>query len=273
MRNYSSNPLEIIISLRKNRHLILQMSKREIIGRYRGSLVGLAWSFFNPVLMLIIYTFVFSIVFQSRWGHLQNESRTDFAIILFVGLIVHGLFAECINLAPSLITTNVNYVKKVVFPLEILPWITLANAFFHATISLAVLLTAQLIFNQRIPNTIILFPFVVLPLILGTMGLAWFLSALGVYLRDIGQITNMLTTIMLFVSAVFFPLTALPEKYQYLLGLNPLAFLIEASRKVLIFGEVPNLSVWLMNLLLGILFASLGFAWFQKTRKGFADVL
>lgn len=265
--------LALASSLWRNRQLIVQMTKREVVGRYKGSMLGLIWSFFNPLMMLAIYTFVFSFVFKARWGIDVNESKTDFAIILFVGLIVHGLFAECINRAPSLIISNVNYVKKVIFPVEILPLVAFGSAFFHAIISLVVLFLAQVIFLQHIPATAILLPVVLLPLVLGTLGLAWFLASIGVYLRDIKEVTGMFTTIMLFVSAVFFPLTTLPERYQFWLALNPLAFLVEAARKVLIFGELPDKTMWTVNLVMGLLLAWAGFVWFQKTRKGFADVL
>lgn len=273
MRRFPATPIEMVASLWRNRQLILQMSKREAIGRYRGSMMGLAWSFFNPLLMLVIYTFVFSVVFKARWGVGADESKTDFAIILFVGLIVHGLFAECVNRAPSLIVSNVNYVKKVVFPLEILPWVAFFSALFHTGISVVVLLLAQLVFNQHIPLTAIFFPLVLAPLILGIMGLSWFLAALGVYLRDVSQIIGIFTTVMLFISAVFFPITSLPERYQFWLHFNPLAVLIEQSRNVLIFGKLPSLLGWSTTMALGLVAAFAGFAWFQKTRRGFADVL
>ena len=235
--------------------------------------MGLAWSFFNPILMLVVYTFVFSVVFKARWGLPVEESKTDFAIILFVGLIIHGFFAECINRSPLLIISNTNYVKKVVFPLEILPWIAFGSALFHAFISVIVLVAAQLALNQHIPVSALLFPVILIPLLLGTIGLAWFLAALGVYLRDIGQITAVFTTIMLFISAVFFPISVLPEKYHFWLKLNPLALIIEEARKVLIFGSMPDPGVWLALLVVSLFVAWFGFAWFQKTRKGFADVV
>ncbi|MBT9159520.1 MAG: Teichoic acid translocation permease protein TagG [Dehalococcoidia bacterium] len=273
MRQFSASPVEMVASFWRNRQLILQMSKREAIGRYRGSVMGLAWSFFNPLLMLVIYTFVFSVVFKARWGLGADESKTDFAIILFVGLIVHGLFAECVNRAPGLIITNVNYVKKVVFPLEILPWIAFGSALFHAIISLIVLLLAKVVLNQHIPLTAVLLPLVLTPLVFGIMGMAWFLAALGVYLRDVSQVAGLFTTAMLFISAVFFPITALPERFQFWLQFNPLAVIIEQSRSVLIFGQLPNLISWSAMMGLGLVMAWVGFAWFQKTRKGFADVL
>lgn len=271
--NQSISPKTLANSLWQHRQLISQMTRREVIGRYRGSVMGLAWSFLNPVLMLIVYTFVFSVVFKARWGGGGEESQVDFAVILFVGMIVHGLFAECINRAPSLILSNVNYVKKVIFPLEILPVIAMCSALFHTLVSLVVLLIAILLLGASLTWTVLLFPIVIFPLLLATMGFAWFLAALGVYVRDIAQITGMITTVMMFLSPVFYPLSALPEKYQALLQLNPLTFMIEESRKVLVFGQLPDIAGWIMYLLVSSLIAWFGFAWFQKTRKGFADVL
>lgn len=273
MHNFSISPKEMIGSSWRNRSLIAALIKREIVGRYRGSVMGIAWSFFIPLLMLIVYTFVFSIVFQARWGLEINESKTDFAIILFVGLIVHGLFAECINRAPGLILSNVNYVKKVIFPLEILSLVAFGSAIFHTAISLVIMLLAQLILNQHMPPTVLFFPFVLLPLALATLGFAWFLAALGVYVRDVGQITGIFTTVLLFISAIFFPISALPPPYQSWLKLNPLVFIIEQSRKTLIFGQLPDFGQLGIMLAAGALIAWAGFAWFQKMRKGFADVL
>lgn len=273
MQKFSIFPHEMAASLWRNRDLITALTKREVIGRYRGSVMGMAWSFFNPLLMLVIYTFVFSVVFKARWGVGGEESKTDFAIILFVGMIVHGLFAECINRAPALILSNVNYVKKVIFPLEILPWVAFGSALFHTVISVGVLLLAQLLISHQLPWTVILFPLVLLPLIFISMGFAWFLAAFGVFVRDIGQLTGMFTTVLLFLSPVFYPLSILPAQYQGWLQLNPLAFIIEEGRKVLVFGQLPDLGHWSIMMIASLLMAWAGFAWFQKTRKGFADVL
>lgn len=272
MRHFSISPGEMIASFWRNRSLITTMVKREVAGRYRGSVMGIAWSFFNPLLMLVIYTFVFSVIFKARWG-IAHESKTDFAIILFVGLIVHGLFAECVNRAPGLILSNVNYVKKVIFPLEILPWVTFGSTLFHTTINLVVLLSAQLILARQMPWTVIIFPLILLPLVFATMGFAWFLAALGVYVRDIGQVTGMFTTVLMFASAVFYPISALPGPYQIWLQWNPLAFIIEEGRKSLIFGQLPDIGRWGIMLAAGMLIGWAGFAWFQRTRRGFADVL
>ena len=268
----SPTPSAMFKSLWRNRLLIWQMTQRDIAARYRGSVIGLAWSFINPLLMLLVYTFVFSVVFNARWG-VEEESRSDFAILLFAGMIVFGLFAEMINRAPGQIVSNANYVKKVVFPLEILSWVSLGSVLFHSLVSLAVLLLAQLLINLSLPWTVILFPLVLLPLIFASLGGAWFLAALGVYVRDIGQITAVFTTVLMFMSAVFYPISALPESYQAWLRLNPLVLIITESRKVLILGSLPDWS-WLgISLLMGLTIAFAGFWWFQKTRKGFADVL
>jgi lipopolysaccharide transport system permease protein len=249
------------------------MTRREIAARYRGSIIGLAWSFINPLLMLTVYTFVFSVVFKARWGTGGNESRADFAIILFVGMIVFGLFAEMVNRAPAQIISNANYVKKVVFPLEILSLVSLGSVLFHSLVSLTVLLLAQFFINHAIPWTVVLFPLVLLPLIFTSLGAAWFLAALGVYVRDIGQITTVFTTVLMFLSAIFYPISALPVEYQSWMRLNPLVLIISESRKVLIFGNLPDWSWLVVAWLMGLAIAFTGFWWFQKTRKGFADVL
>jgi lipopolysaccharide transport system permease protein len=264
---------ELFASLWRNRQLILQMTKREVIGRYRGSVLGLAWSFFNPLLMLSVYTFVFSVVFKARWAANGGEDKASFAIFLFVGMIVHGLFAECVNRAPGLILSNVNYVKKVVFPLEILPAVAMGSALFHAGISLVVLLAVRLVVNQQLAWTAVFAPLIFLPLCLVTMGVAWFLSAIGVYLRDVNQTIGIFTTVLLFLSPVFYPATALPAEYQIWLRLNPLTFIIEESRNVLVSARLPDWSSWIGFFLVSMAGAWMGFWWFQKSRKGFADVL
>lgn len=260
-------------SLWRHRALIVQMTRREVVGRYKGSVMGLAWSFFNPVFMLTVYTFVFSFVFKARWGIGGGESRTQFAVVLFVGMIVHGLFAEVLNRSPGLILSNVNYVKKVVFPLEILPVVSMGAALFHSFVSLCVLLVAFFLFNGHLHWTVLLAPLVVLPLVLLTLGLAWMFASMGVFLRDVGQTIGILTMVMMFLAPVFYPITALPEKYRPWLMANPLTFIIEQMREVLIWGHLPNWTGWALYMLGAILVAWAGFAWFQKTRKGFSDVL
>ena len=270
---HSVSPLALVRSLWLHRRLIAQMTRRDVVGRYKGSFIGLGWSFFNPILMLIIYTFVFSVVFKARWGVNGNESKTDFAVVLFVGLIVHALFAEVINRAPGLIQSNVNYVKKVVFPLEILPVVTMGATLFHGAVSLGVLLSAFVLINGFMHWTALLIPLVLLPLVLVILGFAWLLTSLGVYLRDIGQTVGILTTVMLFLSPVFYPVSRLPEKYQLLLLANPLTYVIEQARQVLIFGRFPDWIGLAVYAAIGCMVAWTGYWWFQRTRQGFADVI
>lgn len=260
-------------SLWRNRQLIVQMTQREVVGRYKGSAMGLAWSFFNPIFMLTVYTFVFSMVFKARWGVGGDESKTQFAVVLFVGMIVHGLFAEVLNRAPGLILSNVNYVKKVVFPLEILPVISMGAALFHSLVSLCVLLIAFFIFNGYLHWTALLAPLVILPLVILTLGLAWMLASVGVFLRDVGQTIGIITTVMMFLTPVFYPITALPEKVRPWIMANPLTFIIEQMREVLIWGHLPNWLGLTLYTLAATVIAWAGYAWFQKTRKGFSDVL
>ncbi len=268
-------PAAMARSLWRNRDLIRQMTWREVLGRYRGSLFGLAWSFFNPLLMLLVYTFVFSGVFKARWvveGDVQT-GHAQFALVLFVGLILNGLFAEILNRAPSLVLGNVNYVKKVVFPLEILPVVAAGAAVFHGLISTAVLVAAILLVNGSLPWTAVFAPLVMVPLVVLALGFAWFLASLGVYLRDVGQTIGILTTVLMFLAPVFYPTAALPEFIRPWLLLNPLTLVIEQARDVLIWGRLPSWRDLLIYSGVAVTCAWLGYVWFQRTRKGFADVL
>lgn len=276
MNPHAAQPTSLIalaLTLWRNRQLIAQLTKREVVGRYRGSALGLLWSFLNPVLMLVVYTFVFSVVFKARWGVGGEETKTQFAVVLFVGMIVHGLFAEVLNRAPRLILSNVNYVKKVVFPLDILPAVSMGAALFHTLASLVVLLIAFVIFNGYLHWTALFTPLVLLPLVILTLGLSWILASLGVFIRDISQTIGTVTTVMMFLSPVFFPITALPEVYRPLITANPLTFIIEQAREVLIQGHLPDWVDLGIYTLAATAVAWAGYAWFQKTRKGFADVL
>lgn len=271
-RNPSISPVALIQSLRANWSLTLALARREIVGRYRGSFMGLMWSFFHPLLMLAVYTFVFSVVFNARWPQ-GTDSKTEFALVLFTGLIVFSLFSECVNRAPSVILNNANYVKKVVFPLEILPIVTLLSAGFHMLISILVWLGFYFIFFGVPPVTIMLLPLVLAPLVFITMGLSWLLASLGVYLRDVAQIIGVVTTILMFMSPIFYSVEALPVEYRSLMLANPLTTNIEQVRDVMIWGRGIDWTAWLLLLLGSMAMTWLGFAWFQKTRAGFADVL
>lgn len=272
MRLYPATPVEMIAGLWRHKELIYVSAKREVLGRYRGSLLGLLWSFFNPLFMLAVYTFVFSEVFKARWNA-ANDSKVEFALVLFAGLLVFNLFAECFNRAPGLVLGNPNYVKKVVFPLEILPFVVLLSALYHAAISLGVWLAAYVLLIGMPHATVFYLPLIVIPFLMFVMGLSWALASLGVFLRDVSQITSVLTSVLLFLSPIFFPVTAIPEGYRHLLYFNPLTGVIEQVRAVLYWGAAPDFRLVAIYWIVGICIAWLGFAWFQKTRKGFADVL
>lgn len=272
MKESSVSLLKTISDMYHNRNLILELTKREILGRYRGSIMGLLWSFINPLFMLAVYTFVFSVVFKARWN-VASDSKTEFALVLFSGLIIFNLFSECINRAPGLILSNVNYVKKVIFPLEILPVVTLLAALFHAFVSLIVWFLAYVVFFGVPHLTVVIFPVVVFPLMFLILGASWFLASLGVFLRDVSQLMVLITTVLMFLSPIFYPITALPQAYRFVLYLNPLTFVIEQTRKVLFWGQWPDFGLLLVSWIVSLAIAWLGFVWFQKTRKGFADVL
>jgi len=260
-------------SLWRNRDLLYQLVVREVVGRYRGSFLGLAWSFFNPLLMLAIYTIVFTMVFQAKWSEQPSGHPVEFSLVLFVGMILHGFFSECLVHAPGVILSNANYVKKVVFPLEILPPAALGSALFHAAISFLVLLGLFMVLHGLPPPTILAVPLLWVPLVLVAMGTSWFLASLGVYVRDVGQIASVLATILLFVSPVFYPATAVPPGMCWIYQVNPLAITIGQMRDAVLWGQWPDVHVLAVYGLLSFFFAWLGFAWFQKTRTGFADVL
>lgn len=272
MRQYSIHPVEVFASLWRNRELINASAKREVLGRYRGSVMGILWSFLNPLFLLAVYTFVFSEIFKARWN-VESDSKTEFALVLFAGLLIFNLFAECINRAPGLILANPNYVKKVVFPLEILPVVVLLAGAFHALISLGVWMLAYLVFFGIPHATIVYLPFIVFPLMLFILGTSWALASLGVYLRDVGQFIGVITMVLMFMSPVFYQATSLPAAYRHFIYLNPLTPAIEQARDVLFWGKAPDLQMLGFCWMASLFIAWLGFAWFQKTRQGFADVI
>jgi lipopolysaccharide transport system permease protein len=272
MRDFSATPYEMVASLWHHRSLITASAKREVLIRYRGSAMGLLWSFFNPVFMLAVYTFVFSEVLNARWGS-GNESKTEFAFVLFAGLLVFNMFSESINRAPGLIVGNSNFVKKVIYPLEILPSAVLLSATYHYSISLVVWMVAY-IFVFGLPHaTVFLLPLIFIPFLMQLMGGSWLLASLGVYLRDVSQVISVITTVVMFLSPVFYPATSLPEGYRYLFFLNPITYPVEVTRDLLYWGVFPQIGGLVIYWLTSLVICWLGFVWFQKTRKGFADVL
>lgn len=254
------------------RSLIWQFARRDVQARYRGSLLGLAWSFLNPLLMLAVYTFVFREVFKARWGT-GDGGGMEFALQVYAGLIVFTFFSECLSRAPRLVLDQPQLVKKVVFPLEILPWTTLLSALFHTVVNLSVLVVAAAAVRGELSPSVLALPLVFLPLLPLLMGLSWFLASLGVFVRDVSQVIGMALNLLMFLSPVFYPMSSLPERWQPWLALNPLTPVIEQTRRVVMAGLWPDWTV-LATLAAGsLLLAWLGGMWFAATRKGFADVL
>jgi lipopolysaccharide transport system permease protein len=261
-----------ITVLYKNRSLVWELVKRTIATRYRGSLLGFAWALLLPLVMLGVYTLVFGYIFEARWG-VAVKNKLSFSVILFSGLILFNFFSECLLSAPTLIINHSSYVKKVVFPLEILIWVSIFSSGFTFIASLLVLILFQLAAGMELHATILLFPLVVIPLALITAGLSWFVASLGVYLRDLNHIVGIAVTLFLFLSPIFYPISAVPESVQTILLLNPLTKAIEAFRDLIIWGRLPSLMTVVIYYLGSFLIAMLGFHWFMKTKKGFADVL
>lgn len=256
-----------------HRALIMQMTIREVVGRYRGSFMGLAWSFFNPLLMLMIYTFVFTSIFHSRWASAVGNGKSSFAIALFIGMIIYSILADNINRAPTLIISNTSYVKKVVFPLEILPVVGMCASVFHAIISLFVWLLAYMLLVGVPHPTAIFLPLVILPFVVGILGASWFLASVGVFLRDVNQTVGILTTALMFLAPVFYSIENVPARFRPIIMANPATFIIEQARTVLIWGHMPDWIGLGIYSVVSLAFAWAGFWWFQKTRKGFSDVL
>lgn len=270
-KTMTSSPLPI--NLWRNRHLTFRLAHREIIGRYKGSVLGLGWSLINPLLILSVYTFVFSVVFKAKWGIDTGETKYDYALLMFVGIIVHGFVSEILSKSPDSILNNANYVTKIVFPLEILTVVNILSALFHLSVNLVVLIIAISFSNHAVSWTIIFAPLTLLPLIVMSAGIGWALNSLGVYLRDIGQSIPIFTTALLFLSPVFYPVSSLPENFRGWLMANPLTSIIEQTRAVCLYGQLPNF--YTLGEFIGgsALFAWLSYKWFLYVKKGFADVI
>ena len=267
------SPLGFARHLWRHRGLVWQFARRDVEGRYRGSLLGLAWTVVNPLVLLVTYTLVFGGLFAARWPEARSQGLGSYGIALFCGLTAFNLFAECVTRAPSLIVAVPNFVRKVVFPLEILPVSTVASALAHALVALSVLLVAQIVTVRELQPTLLLLPLVSLPLLFLSLGLTWFLAGLGVYLRDISQGTGLALQVLMFGTPIFYPPSVVPASLRPLLQLNPLAAVVENWRCVLLWGRAPDwtaLGAWIV---VSAVIMLLGYAWFMSTRRGFADVL
>lgn len=271
-RRYLATPRAMVSSPLRHRELLWELVKRDFLGRYKGSVIGVAWSLFNPLLMLAIYTFVFSVAFKAKWNG-AAESNTTFTIVLFSGMIIHSFFAECFNRAPGLIISHPNFVKKVVFPIEILSWMTLFSALIQLFVSFCVLFVFCLVAGVRVHVGASLIPIILLPLILMMLGFSWLFASLGVYLRDLSQVIGMISSVTLFLAPVFYPIEALPEAYQSLLAWNPITLPVIQLRDLMLWGNPIHWGSWASSLAAGFVVCQTGYWWFQKSRQGFADVI
>ncbi len=269
---HSVGPAALFGAVFEHASLLWQFSRRELSGRYRGSLLGFGWAIINPLLLLAVYTFVFSIVFRIRWDG-PVDDRTGFALAVYAGMIVHGFFAECMTRAPHLVVDHRNLVKKVVFPLSILPWSVLVVAAFHFLVGVALLVVAVLAKTGGLPLSVASLPFIVAPLALMALGVVYGCAALGVYLRDLSQVVGFVALVLLFASPVFYPASAVPPEWRFVIDMNPIAVFIGMVRGALLSGAwpapAPLLALWALSLAV----AWIGFFGFQRSRRGFADVL
>lgn len=265
-------PLAVFGCAWRYRQLVARLTEREIESRFRGSLLGKLWAALIPLFMLAMYTFVFGVVLHVRWPG-GDKSALDVALLYFVGLIVFNFFFDCVNRGPTLMLEHVSYIKKVLFPLEILSWVVLGGALFRLAVSAAVLLAFYLAIDGVPPAAILAVPLLLVPLALVALGCVWFLSALGVYLRDMSQLLTMISPATMFLSPVFYPLTNVPKPFQYILYANPLTFIIEAVRGAVFDGIWPNWGGFALYAAVAWLFAWAAHAWFMKMRQGFADVV
>ena len=256
----------------QHRNLTLELTRRDILGRYRGANFGLLWSLIGPLMMLVIYTVAFGKIFGSRWQQPSGDTAA-FGMVLFVGILTHGFFAECLSRAPRLMIENANYVKRVVFPLQILPWSAVLSALFHMAMNLVVFAVLNALLFGKFSPYIVLVPVVVLPLVMLTLATCWVFASLGVYLRDISQAMPVIVTAMLFLSSAIVPVATLPPHYQVIFHLNPLTFFIDQMREVALWGRPPDWTSLIIATAIGLVAMYASYVWFRFTSKGFADVL
>jgi lipopolysaccharide transport system permease protein len=269
------SPLKVFSSAWNQRTLILRLARREIEARYRGSVLGIAWSLIVPLALLAVYTFVFSVILGARWD-LPITGRGVFALVLFSGFILFNVFAECVNRAPSLMLDHVGYIKKLVFPLETFAWVTVLVALFNALVSSTAFFLGYLLAIGLPPISAVAFPLTLVPLVFLALGLTWFLASVGVYVRDMQQFVPVLVTILMFMTPIFYPpelLERLPDAARTLIEASPLAIAVAQARGTLFHAAFPDWASLAVQLVLSWLVAWLGFMWFNKTRKGFADVV
>lgn len=268
------NPFAAVANLWRHRDLIWQLAKLDIVGRYKAARLGLLWSILTPLFLLAVYTFAFAVVFKARWGDNPNESRAEFALTMFCGLLLYNLFAEVVLRAPGMVVGYPNYVKKVVFPLEVFIVSGLLSALVNMLIGYGVWFTGWTLLNRALPHaTIALFPLILLPVCLASAGVAWFLASVGVFVRDVGHAVGIAIQVLFFATPIFYSIDRVPEPYRAILQLNPLAHALEDARRILMWGETPNWMWWGVTVAASGALALFGYAFFMKSKRAFADVI
>lgn len=267
------NPARVWLDLWRHRDLIRQFTVREIAQKYRGTQLGLLWAILQPLMTLAVFTFIFNAVFEVSWPE-GDSSRAAFVVTVFTGMMVFALFSETVANAPVLILNRPNLVTRAVFPIEVLVCASVGAAVFVALISTGLILLAALLLLGTVHWTAVLIPLVVLPVVLLSLGLSWFLASLGVFLRDIRPVVAVLVTqVLYFMTPIFYPLERVPAAYRAWLAWNPMTQIVQDARRVLIWGRPPEWQGWAAVMLLSVVVLQLGYAWFMKSRRGFADVL
>lgn len=267
------HPLLLTTILVGNRSLILHMVRRQLAQRYKGSVLGWLWSLVQPLMMLVVYAFVFGIIFKARWGTTPDGGSVTFAAVMFCGMATFNLFSETVNAAAPCILHNANLVKKVVFPLEILPVVHLTAALALTSVWFLLLLAGAVALGITFHATMLLLPVLLLPVMLLSLGLAFFVSSAAVYVRDTPHLVGVAIQILFFLTPIFYPVELVPETLRWVLELNPLSSMVEGVRTVMLFGQMPDWAALGRDLLISLLVCRLGLCWFLKTKKGFADVL
>ena len=252
--------------------LIISLTKRDIESRYKNSILGLVWSIAFPLFMLAIYSFVFGFIFKSKW-HGSASNGINYSLIMFVGLVLHTFISDCLGRATTVIESNANYVKKVIFPLESLCWVSLLSALFQFFISFIVLFGFLVLGGNKIHITILLVPILILPFILLCYAFILFISALSVYIKDIAQMMSIFISILLFMSPVFYSVSSIPEKFRWMIFMNPSTFIINSMRKIVLYGEMFSIKYYLIYFVVSFVLYFMALKWFKKLKGGFSEVL
>jgi lipopolysaccharide transport system permease protein len=273
MYKHQTSLKHLFSSVKENKDLTFRLAKREFTQRFQGSFFGWSWAILTPLLTAIVFTFIFSAVFQARWQPGVQTGTFDFALILLTGVAIHSAFAEMLSRAPNLIIGNSSYVTKVIFPIEILPVVILINALLNMFLALGIVVLGNLILNGKLPVTIAFLPFILLPYLFFLLALNLFFGAVGVFFRDVSQLVGLLITLSMFLTPIFYPVSAVPPAFQAAMFLNPLTFVVEQTREVLLFGRAPDFWGLAIYMIASLVALAASYWFFQRLRKGFADVV